>query len=701
MDLNKVYVADIETNGLLDEVTKMHILVVGYKNKEGVWDFKSTNKKEDVVKLFCNPNNYIVMHNGRRFDVPAIEKVFSIKVSATVIDSLALAWYLEPSRIKEGKKFGLESYGEDFGVPKPVVKDEEWKGISDEEENILISNPHHPLYNDIVIKKQDHYNLMVHRATEDVKINIVLWERLLTKLNAIYENDEPNKVRVIKLLNWIMDCSMMQEKQKIKVDVKKTLENLNYFEGLKNEKIEILKAAMPKIPVKTVKNFPKKGLYKADGSLSKAGESWLTLLKQCNLPLDYTGPIEVITKYDEPNPNSVAQKKEWLYSLGWKPTTFKHNRDKATGEVKVVEQIMTDDKMLCPSVLKLVAKEPAIDAFDGLTVLTHRIGILKSFLNNKDENDMVAQGLQSLAVTMRWMHSLIVNLPRYTGSGDIRDGKWIRECLIAGEGKKIVQSDLSGIESRTSDHYTFHINPERIKKTKMPYFDPHCEISVFANLMTPAEEVFFVFKAAVKDDPSLDVETFSELYKPNDEVRTMLALPEDEQKSIIKRLKIIRSKGKTCNYSSLYLVGAETLSRTLEISKKEAQELIDAYWKIHYAVKEFSSNQTIKKVGNEDWIWNPISNLWYFLRNVKDVFSVINQSSAVYCFNIWVYNCTKLGIWPVTQSHDDQLYVVDEQLADKTVDIIRKAMDMTNQQLKLNVLLDCETQIGNSVAETH
>jgi len=672
MNLDKIFVADCETDGLIEQVTKMHVLSVGYKNSEGKWVIKSTDKKEDVEKVFCNPENIIVMHNGRRYDKPVLEKIHNITVTATVIDSLALAWWLYPTRAKEGKKFGLESFGEDYGVPKPKITD--WENLSYEE--------------------------YVHRCEEDVKINILLWEDLRAKLDLMYEDSSKDKIRLINLLNWIMDCSFMQEKQKIKVDVDKTKKNLAYFESLKEEKLEQLRKAMPKIPVKVKRKKPN-SLYKKDGSLSVAGEKWMTLIKGCNLSDNYDGEIEEIISWEEPNPNSVKQKKDWLYLLGWSPKTFKHNRDKETNETKVVEQIMTEDKMLCSSVLKLIDKEPAIEAFDGLTILTHRIGILKSFLSKMDENEMISQGLQALAVSMRWMHSVLVNLPRYTGKGDIRDGKWIRECLIAGEGKKIVQSDLSGIESRTSDHYTFFINPERIKKTQMPYFDPHCEISVFAGLMSSDEEVFYIFKSAVKDNPNLDVETFSELYKPTDEVRKLLSLPEAEQNDLMKKLKNVRSKGKTCNYSSLYLVGSETLGRTLEISKKEAQKLIDSYWQIHFAVKEVTNSFISKKVGDETWIYNPISKFYYYCRNSKDIFSIINQSSAVYCFNMWVWNCTQMGIFPVTQSHDDSAYIVEESNTQKTIDIISEAMRRVNSQLRLNVELACETQVGSNISETH
>ena len=136
MDLNNVYVADAETDGLYETVSKMHVFSIGWKSDDK-WNIKSTNKKEDVEKVLCNPNNVIVMHNGRRYDKPVLEKIFGFTVTATIIDSLALAWWLYPTRAKEGKKFGLAHFGEDYGVPKPKVEDTAWKGIGKDKEDII------------------------------------------------------------------------------------------------------------------------------------------------------------------------------------------------------------------------------------------------------------------------------------------------------------------------------------------------------------------------------------------------------------------------------------------------------------------------------------------------------------------------------------------------------------------------------------
>lgn len=647
MKLDSVIAGDIEANGLLEEATKFHVFSWGSDQ------IQSTNDPKVIGEYFANPNNYVAIHNGQRFDVPLVEKLCGIKVKAVVVDTLALAWYLDLKRAS----YGLEGYGEEFGVPKPVISS--WSDLT--------------------------YDEYKNRCEEDVKITITLWRRLLGKLREIYDNDE-DIIRLINYLNFIMQCSYHQERQKVLVDLHKVRNNLTTFTLMKDQKVEQLKLAMPRNPIKRKVSKPAQ-MYKKNGDLSEAGKKWLSYGIEGD-----SG--EIIVSYEDANPNSTQQKKEWLYALGWEPQTFKYNRNKETGEVKKVEQIMTEEKTLCPSVLKLKDKEPAIEVLEGISVLSHRIGLLQWLLdNNKD--GYVVQGLYQLAVTLRWQHSGIVNYPRVTSKGDIRDGKWIRECLIAGEGHKIVQSDLSGIESRTSDHYTFPLNPGLIAETQQKYFDPHIKIAIASNLMTQEEGTWYKWKKENKERKEKGLEEL-----PLSEFGTISFVVDDE-KALMTKLKLARDKAKTTNYASLYQVGANTLSRNLNIPKHEAQRLIDGYWRVHWAVKEVTKTFKIKKVGEELWVLNPISKFWHNLRNEKDAFSTVNQSSAVFCFNMWLAFITKEGYWPILQSHDDLMIRVKAGEEDKVKQVILKAMQKVNDKLKLNVALDCEVQIGNSADQTH
>jgi len=682
IDLDKVLVADIEAKGLLDAISTeedFHVLSVGFKDSFGNWKIKSTTSRESVLKVFGDASNVIVGHYFIPYDAVALEKMFKFKIKATIIDSLAISWYLHNTE----KKHGLEEYGLKYGVEKIKIADEEWQG---------------PMPGETISE----FNAkMESRCETDVKININVWVEQLEYLRKIYNSDE-EIIKIIKYLNFIMDCNQAQQEQKIQVDIDKVKSTLEHFSGLKEEKFLILQEAMPEVPKIATKNKPKI-LYKKDGSMSAAHIKWSEFLQACSLPQDEEGPIDYVKSYEESNPNSVKQKKEWLYSLGWVPQTFAYNRDKETGDVSKVEQILTPDKDLCPSIIKLVEKEPSIESLEGMSILTHRIGILKGMLKNSDEKGFLSQGLYQLANSMRWQHSVVVNFPRVTGKGDIADGKWIRECLIAGEGNKFVQSDLSGIESRTSDHYTFHLNPELIEETSKPYFDPHTKIAVVSNLMSKDEEVWFKWKKEngerkSKGQEPLEPEVFGDTAEDFEFIRN---LEGDESKKLMNKLKGARSKGKTTNYASLYLVGAATLARNLGISKREAQSLIDAYWQIHFAVKLAAAAFETKVVNDQLWILCPISGFWHPIRNIKDAFSVVNQSSAVYCFNIWLWNITQQGAWPILQTHDDELLRCKEEDVDKYINITNEAMRRTNEQLNLNVELACEVQVGDNFAETH
>src|SRR5690606_8325954 len=125
-------------------------------------------------------------------------------------------------------------------------------------------------------------------------------------------------------------------------------------------------------PVKDVQKPPKKP-YKLNGELSATGLKWQAFLKEQGLPEDHREPVEYIKEWKEPNPGSHVQLKDWLFGLGWEPETFDFKRNKETGEVRKIPQVSTkdedDNSVLCPSVLRLVKKEPALKEFEGLSIV--------------------------------------------------------------------------------------------------------------------------------------------------------------------------------------------------------------------------------------------------------------------------------------------------------------------------------------------
>ncbi len=147
---NREFIFDIEADGLLDTITKIHCLSyveVGTDNKQTLYTAKG------MQDFFSQGYTYIG-HYIIGYDLKALKMIYGIPKPKNVIDTLGLSWYLQPER----SEYGLESYGEDYGVPKPPIND--WQNLSIEE--------------------------YTNRCETDCEINLRLWLDLKKKLQEIY-----------------------------------------------------------------------------------------------------------------------------------------------------------------------------------------------------------------------------------------------------------------------------------------------------------------------------------------------------------------------------------------------------------------------------------------------------------------------------------------------------------------------------------
>jgi hypothetical protein len=467
----KTYVVDIETDGFI--ASKIHVMSVGYKNEQGVWEVTSTNDYEAIERLMTNEENTIIGHNFIPFDAVEIERVLGIKVKATIIDTLALAWYIYPERVNS---YGLAAFGEDYGIPKPKIDD--WEGLT--------------------------YKQYANRCEEDVKINIKVWEDIREKLLELY-TDTDDLQRFIKYLMFKMDCVAHQRKIKCKIDLDKVRENIAILETLKDPKIKSLVDAMPM--GKLIKVKPA-SMAKKDGTPSVRADKWYEYLRENNLPLT-TEEVR-----EDANPASNKQLKDWLDSLGWKPKLFKEG---ANGDVP---QVRNADRELCESVLELVSIEPAISDLDGLSVINHRLGVLNAFLDTVDDNGYTVASMSGFTNTLRLRHARpIANLPGVTGdikremgeghtkewaiASHLRDGQIIRECIVAPEGFTLCGSDVTSLEDNTKRHYMWDYDPEYVQDQMVEGFDPHLDLAIKAGAIN--EEDIPQLKADGKLKPIRDI----------------------------------------------------------------------------------------------------------------------------------------------------------------------------------------------------
>lgn len=615
-------VFDIEADGL--NATKMHCLSAHNPDSGAI----RTTIKESNVKSFFTSGNTLIGHNIIRYDIPTVERLYDLKCKAVLVDTLALSWYLYPNRVRHG----LASWGEDLGFGKPVIED--WEGLSYEEYK--------------------------HRCESDVEINLRLWEKIKKDLYRLYDSEE-EAWRLIHYLTFKMQCAAEQEAVRWKLDVNLCESSLKELESEVEFKVGELAKAMPKVAIKAVKNPPAKP-FKINGDRSAAGIAWLKFLEREGLPEDHNEPVEFTHHYEEPNPGSSVQIKKWLYSLGWVPETFDHKFDEKTGNFRKIPQIKGEDG-ICGSIVKLYKKEPRLELLEGLAILNHRVSILKGFLKEKDEDGFIQAKIQGFTNTLRFKHTVVVNLPGV----DKPFGDIVRGCLIAPEGYELCGSDMSGLEDRTKQHYMWDYDPDYVSEMNTEDFDPHLDLAVMANMMSEGD--VGEFKAGVK------------------EVKSKFAP--------------VRKSAKAVNYSCTYGVTPEGIVRNTDMKLREATKLHTTFWKRNWSIQAIADNCIVKRCLGGKWLYNPVSRLWYSLRTEKDRFSTLNQGTGVWCFDTWMYFVGEGGPPTCGQFHDEGVWLLRKGLRDKMSKHIKGAMDKTNKHLNLNRSLDCEVQYGDNYAQIH
>lgn len=678
----RVLCADIECDGLLPTLTKLHIFYA--KDPDSGRTYEINNLKK--LQAFLNKFKHVplVMHNGICFDKPALEKL-GVTVPNRIIDTLPISWFLYPNR----HTHGLADWGEEFGVPKPPIDD--WENLSYEEYK--------------------------HRCVEDVEIQCKLWHRVFPILEDLYRlpgkqiikgkvketiyDGEVNTKKLnefMKYLEFKMELQNHQQQARWKSDLGgcECLKSELEFEI--QERIEELKLVMPEVPEYATYNRPKV-MFKKNGELSANGIKWEQRLEQyakeqtkrvMDLPNDLS-QVTILKGYKEPNPNSVKQKKDWLDSLGWKPETWKYVKDKKedpkTGktifEDRKIAQITAEEGELDPGIKKLLPTYPELKALQGLGILNHRLGIVNGFIANMSDDEYLIAGASGLTNTLRMKHRTLVNIP----SARAKYGKEIRELLTCEEGEVLCGSDLSSLEDRLKHHFQMPLDPEYVKSQMSDDFDPHLLMCEEAGLLKPEEVI-----------------RYKELGKKDEDALT------DIDKAFMKKVKKVRHSGKGTNYAAQYQAKAPTIARTAGVPIEVGEALYNAYWSINWSIKQIAEEQTVRTLGITKYQLNPINGFWYHLKTEKDRFSTLIQGSGAYIFDLWsglALNIAKKRYgkaFPyLGQFHDELiLRVKDSPKARKIVeDILKEAIQKVNELLKLNRDMDIDVCFGKTYADIH
>lgn len=615
-------VFDVEGDSL--KPTKFYCLC--YKDHEGKTG--ELTSYEDIRGFFGEYDVY-VGHNIRRWDLPELERVVGISIPRRVVDTLAVAWVVHPGR----GSHGLASYGDDYGIQKPPIDD--WLTL--------------PL------------STYIYRCQQDVEINIRLWKEQIAILDQVYDSHE-EIWNYLRYLDFKMVCAALQEKSGWRLDRENCQEGLDALTAELDRKYEALRAAMPPVPRVVSRTRPKR-VYKADGEPSVAGARWLALLAERGLPEDHGEPVDEVVGYDKPNPGSHHQVKDWLYSLGWVPQTIKYTRNKETGAMKETPQINKENQKgggVCDSIKLLYDKEPRLELLDGVGVLSHRIGILRGFIRDVDDDGLLHARVAGLTNTLRFKHAELVNLPK----PERAYGDHIRSSLVAPDGAhELCGADMSSLEDRIKQHFLTPKDPDYVASLQSSDYDPHLDIGVLAGLLTEPE---------------------ASAYKAGDHSK-----------------KDVRGVAKNGNYACQYGAGVNRLMITCGIDRARAQKLYDAYWERNWAIRAVAEEQTTKLVGDQLWLFNPISGFWYTLRYEKDIFSTLVQGTAAFLFDLWLREIYRRRPEFTGQFHDEVILTIKKGHQEACRKLLNDAISEVNKKVNLHVALAVDVQFGDRYSDIH
>ena len=674
----KIYCADLEATGLLHHLVeqgdkaKMHNFCAKSIETGSMWTFHTdTEQDRNKISKFLDREIVLVMHNGICYDRNAL-KFFGYDVSKVhFVDTLALSWYLDLNR----PRHGLESYGDEFGVPKPEIKD--WEDLT-----------------------QEDYD---ERVQEDVKIQYLTYKKLKSRFEEIYGKMSDYQFcthKVVKYLNFKMEQLSEQEQTKFKVDVPKAKSLVEQFTKEIEFKVEQLKSVMPQVPVYQKHKRPAKP-FKQNGELSATGIKWKALTDEHKKPFDYDGEIKTVKSYAEPNPNSSAQIKSWLDSLGWIPETFKYVKDDDGNERKIPQiYVQGSGGQVCPSIEKLSKKNPALDHLVGLGVLSHRKGCVQAFIDNAIFGEYVEAGASGFTNTLRLKHRKpCVNLP----STRVIYGEDVRSCLVARDGKMLGGADLSSLENRIKFNLQLPYDREYVLSQMSDDFDPHLEIAQEGGLLKDYEVWFY----------KIEKEGFERSrYPDNEKLDELLLLPDSEKKALIKHISEVRGKGKGTNYSCQYGAGAATVARTAGVSLTVGKSLVKAYKKVNWSIEKIAASQKVKKTSFGDFQLNPFNGVWYSLKTEKDRFSTLVQGTGAYVLDIWLkyqfdlrdaehYGFSSEGVKLLATFHDEQIVEFEEGFEDSVSNLMKDALAKVNKTFKLEIPFDCDVQFGKKYSDIH
>jgi DNA polymerase I-like protein with 3'-5' exonuclease and polymerase domains len=403
--MNNTCVFDIETNGLDENLTKVHCMVLFDMESEQYFKYGPNMGNLQIGLNRLDSYSTIVGHNIIRFDIPAMTKIlgWKPKVSQEILDTLVLSRLVFPDRKSkdfEKKKVSsdqmgrhtLKSWGQRLGFEKGLFLRSKEVGQSD--------------FSDF----GSYSDNMLEYCRRDVQLTVMLFNHL-RKANFSKES--------IKLEHEIFKICNKQEEDGFPFDAIKA----SQFYAVLCEHRKLLQTEL--------KN-------KFGSWMEPSGEVFTPKVNNKKLGYKKGIPFQRL-KLIEFNPNSRQHISKRLTAIhGWQPKEVT-----PTGEPKIDEGVL--EKLKYPEA-KLMAEALRINKMIG-QLSEGKYGWLSLEKENRLHGAVHTMG--TIASRCSHTHPNLGQVP----SVKTPFGKECRQLFTAPKGFDLMGCDVSGLEARVLAHY--------------------------------------------------------------------------------------------------------------------------------------------------------------------------------------------------------------------------------------------------------
>lgn len=561
---------DIETDNLrLDDVTKIHAICIEVNGielrystlQEDVDKGHTIDKGIDMLATLAQNDISLVFHNGAGYDLGVLYKFYPdikefINLSNTV-DTMLLSCIMRPER----KNHSLASYGGGDATDEEKIENHDW--------NVCTEN-------------------VVLRCMSDNRITKAVYESLYTDclkygLDNIYDS--------LTLESAVSRIHQKQWNRGVQYDLTKALEHWNY---LKQETDRLRKKITDEAPwTCSITGVSKKDQVNAKG---EAYQFYEKIVRPFKMNGEYTANSKkfwgddvdkvkgehVRVEFSPLRLSNSEDVKEYLLSLGWKPTdwnyTFRDGRKVKTSPKLTEESYVSLPQGLGQDIAKY---NTLMHRMRSILNVDEEKGTAKGAVTNiRDDGRISAEAIVCGTPTARYRHmKTVCNIPRPSSVF----GKEIRETFCVPADCLLLGLDLSGIEARMLAHY-----------------------------LSPYKGSEPIIKAILSTDKGSDFHSRN-----------------------AKMWGVDRDTAKSGLYALMYGCFPKKLATTLGYDEAHGQKLYDDFWKFNLPIMELVKDLEEAYAHNGGWITG-LDGRPLFVRERRKLLNTLLQNAATMVFKRWM-----------------------------------------------------------------